>query len=164
MNIPLNIDWQQILLHLLNFAILAFGLYFLLYKPVKKFMDQRAAHYRDMDAEAREKLDRAAAMEEDYQARIASAEAEIMQMKAKAAKETEETAGRQLQQARAQAEKILSDARVNAEAERGKIIADAQTEIMELASLAAEKLVQDSLERAYDEFLEAAEGGAVHGE
>ena len=35
---PLNIDWQQILLHLLNFVILAGGLYFLLYKPVKNFM------------------------------------------------------------------------------------------------------------------------------
>ena len=34
MNIPLNIDWQQILLHLLNFVILAGGLYLLLYKPV----------------------------------------------------------------------------------------------------------------------------------
>ncbi len=32
MNIPLNIDWQQILLHLLNFVILAGGLYFLLYQ------------------------------------------------------------------------------------------------------------------------------------
>ena len=38
---PLNIDWQQILLHLLNFAILAFGLYFLLYKPVKAFREKR---------------------------------------------------------------------------------------------------------------------------
>ena len=34
MNIPLNIDFQQILLHLLNFAILGGGLYLLLYKPV----------------------------------------------------------------------------------------------------------------------------------
>lgn len=32
MNIPLNIDWQQILLHLFNFAILAGGLYLLLYR------------------------------------------------------------------------------------------------------------------------------------
>ena len=31
---PLNIDWQQILLHLLNFAILFAGLWLLLYKPV----------------------------------------------------------------------------------------------------------------------------------
>ena len=29
MNIPLNIDWQQILLHVLNFVILFGGLYFL---------------------------------------------------------------------------------------------------------------------------------------
>lgn len=35
MNIPLNIDWQQILLHLFNFAILVGGLYLLLYNPVK---------------------------------------------------------------------------------------------------------------------------------
>ena len=43
MSIPLNIDWQQILLHLFNFAILAGGLYLLLYKPVKRFMEQREA-------------------------------------------------------------------------------------------------------------------------
>ena len=46
MSIPLNIDWQQILLHLFNFAILAGGLYLLLYKPVKQFMEQREADYR----------------------------------------------------------------------------------------------------------------------
>ena len=163
MNIPLNISWQQILLHLFNFAILAFGLYFLLYKPVKKFMDQRTAHYQSMDNEAKEKLEHAAAMEEEYEAKISSADSEIMRMKADAAKETKAAADLQIQEARTQAEKILADARANAEAERGKIIAGAQTEIMELASLATEKLVQDSLERAYDEFLEAAKGGAAHG-
>ena len=46
MNIPLNIDFQQILLHLLNFAILGGGLYLLLYKPVKQFMEKREAYYR----------------------------------------------------------------------------------------------------------------------
>ena len=40
-NLPLNIDIQQILLHLLNFTILFAGLYFILYKPVRKFMDAR---------------------------------------------------------------------------------------------------------------------------
>ena len=46
MNIPLNIDWQQILLHLLNFAILAGGLYLLLFKPVKAFMENGKAIIR----------------------------------------------------------------------------------------------------------------------
>ena len=44
---PLNIDWQQILLHLLNFLILFAGLYFILYKPVKKFMKKRADGYAE---------------------------------------------------------------------------------------------------------------------
>ena len=50
MNIPLNIDWQQILLHLLNFVILAGGLYLLLYKPVKTFMEKRQQYYQEQDA------------------------------------------------------------------------------------------------------------------
>ena len=52
MNIPLNIDWQQILLHLLNFVILAGGLYLLLYKPVKTFLDKRQKYYLEQDAKA----------------------------------------------------------------------------------------------------------------
>ena len=42
---PLNIDFQQIFLHLFNFIILALGLYLLLYRPVVAFMDKRQAHY-----------------------------------------------------------------------------------------------------------------------
>ena len=53
MGVPLNIDWQQILLHLFNFLILFGGLYLLLYRPVKAFMDKRTAYYADMDAEAK---------------------------------------------------------------------------------------------------------------
>ena len=56
MNLPLNIDLQQIFLHMLNFVILAGGLYFILYSPVKKFMDQREAHYAEMDQAAADKL------------------------------------------------------------------------------------------------------------
>ena len=56
MNIPLNIDWQQILLHWMNLAILTGGLYFLLFKPVKQFMEKREAHYKDLDAQAAGKL------------------------------------------------------------------------------------------------------------
>ena len=73
MNIPLNIDWQQIILHLLNFAILAGGLYFLLYHPVRKFMDQREEHYRQMETEAQQRLDQAKATEEEYRQQLKQA-------------------------------------------------------------------------------------------
>ena len=84
MNIPLNIDWQQIILHLLNFAILAGGLYFLLYRPVHKFMDQREEHYRQMENEAQQRLDQAKATEEEYRQQLKQAGDEIRQEKAQA--------------------------------------------------------------------------------
>ena len=45
---PLNINLQQILLHLLNFVILFVILYFLLYSPIKKFMEKRTEEYKKM--------------------------------------------------------------------------------------------------------------------
>ena len=89
MNIPLNIDWQQILLHLLNFVILAGGLYFLLYKPVKNFMNKRTSYYEAMDAEAKAKVTSAQKLEEEYKTRLTNAEEEIREKKASAVKEAE---------------------------------------------------------------------------
>ena len=59
MGLPLNIDWQQILLHLFNFLILAGGLYLLLYKPVKQFMDKREQTYQAMNDAADQKAQQA---------------------------------------------------------------------------------------------------------
>ena len=71
-NIPLNIDWQQILLHVLNFVILFGGLYFLLYKPVKNFMAKREAHYAEMAQKAQSELDSAEKIQADYQEQLKS--------------------------------------------------------------------------------------------
>ena len=43
---PLGIDFAQIFLHLFNVVILFGGLYFILYSPVKKFMDKREEYYK----------------------------------------------------------------------------------------------------------------------
>ena len=76
MNIPLNIDWQQILLHLFNFSILVGGLYLLLFKPVKNFMDKRTKHYQDMGSAAVEREKATAEMEAAMQQRQAVLDAE----------------------------------------------------------------------------------------
>ena len=62
---PLNIDLKKILLHMFNFVLL-FGIaYFLLYSPIKKFMDKRAAEYKEMDDEAKKALEDAEATKKD---------------------------------------------------------------------------------------------------
>ena len=151
MNIPLNIDWQQIILHLLNFAILAGGLYFLLYHPVRKFMYQREEHYRQMENEAQQRLDQAKATQEEYRQQLKQAGDEIRQEKAQAQQTMKRAAQQRMDEADKQAQAILATARQ-----------DTQKELQELAVTAAEKLVLQSDGDALDQFLNAAERGSGH--
>ena len=76
MKLPLNIDWQQILLHALNLVILVGGLYALLFKPVKKFMDQRAENYQKMKADAEDAKAQAESLKAELSERMKQADAE----------------------------------------------------------------------------------------
>lgn len=143
MNIPLNIDWQQILLHLFNFTILAGGLYFLFYKPVKDFMDKRTAYYQEMDKEAAKKLDDAKKLEEEYQNRLKRIDVEIAEKKAEADKETEEQVTAVLEEARKQKEKIIAEAHGIAQNEKKKLLLEAREEIVKLALTATKKMLNN---------------------
>ena len=156
MNIPLNIDWQQILLHLLNFSILAGGLYILLYKPVKNFMEQREKHYQDMDTQAAEKLQDADNLQKSYAEKLKTADAQILQKQEAAQKEIAASTSRQLAEAKKQADKILADAKTASEREKEKIMASAQQDLMDMAMTATEKLLL-SQNDVYDQFLDIAE-------
>ena len=161
MSLPLNIDWQQILLHLFNFVILSGGLYILLYKPVKDFMDKRVAHYAQLDAEAEEKLAQAKEMEASWEERISKADAEIAQKRAVAMRNAEVAAAEQIQAAKKESEEILSKAYASARQERQRIVDDAGRKIAEVAAAAAEQLTRKAYGSAYNLFLDTveAEGG-----
>ena len=157
MNIPLNIDLQQILLHLFNFAILAFGLFFLLYKPVKDFMAKREAHYAAMDAEAEEYLAKAKESDELYRRQLAEAEDEIAVMRREALAEADRLSSHRIREAELKAGKLMDEARENALRERENIIDSAREEVSGMAFAAVKKLMNESVSESYDEFLEAAE-------
>ena len=141
MNIPLNIDWQQILLHLFNFVILAGGLYFLLYKPVKSFMDQRTAYYQGLDKAAADKMERAKEHEQEYRKRLEGADAEIDRKREQAAKDAEKMAETILDEANKQREQIIAQAQKEAGREKEKMLQDAKEEIVELAMAATVKML-----------------------
>ena len=162
MNIPLNIDWQQILLHLMNFVILAGGLYFLLYKPVKAFMDKRAVYYQEQADQAAQTTQAAQQLKADYEARLSAADDEIREEKKQAQKDAAAAAQQQLDAARAEAEKIVSDAQAMAERSREKIVRQAGQDVKDLAAEATEKLVLQSGGDAFDQFLDLAEKEAQH--
>lgn len=157
---PLNIDWQQILLHMFNFTLLFFALYFLLYKPVKKFMDDRDAQYDARENETKSALDEANRLKKEYADKISDAKSEaqkiIDESKADAVKQAQSLIGA----AQKEADKILDTSRARAQAEREELLKSAKKEIAKTAEMMAEKIVNES---AYDSFIKSAESdGSVN--
>ena len=160
---PLNIDWQQILLHLLNFVILFAILYFVLYKPVKKFMDQRTDYYRQMEEKTKSNLAESEKTKAEYSQKLAAAEEEITSQKEKARKELEESNQVRIRAAEAEAAKIIADAKETVQRERAQMLEAAKEDISDMVTAAAEKLmVGGSTAQAYDAFLKKAEEGDGH--
>ena len=157
---PLNIDWQQILLHLFNFIVLFAILYFLLYKPVKQFMDKRTEYYKKLDEEAKQNLADAEKAKEEYARRLSAVDSEIAEIKEKERRELEEAKATRLKRAQEEADKIVRDAREDIEQERARMIKEAQTEISDCSVSATEKIVlQSSTSESYEQFLAAVERG-----
>ena len=160
---PLNIDWQQILLHLLNFLILATGLTLLLYKPVKRFMKKREDEYAAREEGTQKALDDAKDKEREYEQKLSDADAEIAEMKKRAAEESEEARSEKLRAAESEAKKIVDNARAKAKSEHDKIIEGVGDDIRDMVDEMAGKVaLSSSVDEAYESFLKAAEEGGKH--
>ena len=162
MNIPLNIDWQEILLHLFNFTILAGGLYLLLYRPVKEFMQKRDAYYQGINDQAEQLKQQADQLKKDYQQKLSEADSEIVQKRADAQKQLEAFRQQQVSQAEKQAQAILQKAKESADREHEQMLSKASKELTDLAVSAAEKIVLKDQGDPYDQFLNLVEGEKPH--
>lgn len=162
MSLPLNMDPQQILLHWMNLAILTGGLYFLLFQPVKRFMEKREAHYQELDRQAADKLAQAERLKADCQAKLDDADEEIRQERARAQQAARQAAQDQLDQAEEQARRIVGKAHAEAEQIKDRALRESQKELRELAAKAAKKLAAQPGTDFFDQFLDLTEGGGAH--
>lgn len=156
MGIPLNIDWQQILLHFFNFVLLAGGLYLLLYKPVKNFMNSREQYYKDQEAESKRLVEQSEQLKKEYSDRIKNAENEIIELKKIAAKETKESTEKQLQEAKEEAKQIIKHSKDLAKIERDRIVKEAHEQVTKLALQATKKLIEDNQADAVRQFVSSS--------
>lgn len=165
---PLNIDFQQILLHMFNLVILAGGLYLLLYKPVADFMQKREDHFADLEKQAQEKKQEAEGLLAQYQEKLSGAEEEIRQMNVAAMQQSDSQRQERLQRAQVEADKIIKDARKVAANEREAMLGSARKDIAQMVVSAASKLMEKEGDPAsdkalYDSFIEATQEEENHG-
>lgn len=162
MSLPLNIDLQQILLHWMNLAILTGGLYFILYKPVKAFMEKREAYYKEKEKAADDKMAEAERIQAAYQAKLDAADEEIRQARLKAQESAQQAAEEQINQAKNMAQQMLVHARTEAEHDKEQILRSSQRDLRKLAAEATKKLAMEK--DPFDHFLDLAEEGTRHEE
>ena len=161
--VPLNIDWKQILLHLLNFAILFAVLYFLLYKPVKKYGEKRKKYYADLDAAAKAKDEEVEAKKTEYENKLAGADAEIAEKKSAAALDAEKARAGIVAEAEREADVILKNAAAQAEKAKAEAEQKAKAELADAVMLAVkDKIVAGDTDAAFESFLKEAETEGKH--
>lgn len=163
---PLNIDFLQILLHMLNFVVLAGGLTFLLFKPVNRFLDARSTQFAEAEKKNRETAEENEKLRASYEEKLRSADAEIAERKKSAEKESADVSAQYIKEAREKAARLIRTAENEAEERKAHILQSAQAEIGELVVSATEKLLSSTVtpERdsaLYDEFIRLAEGAAA---
>ena len=157
---PLNINFQQIFLHLFNFVILGGGLYLLLYKPVVDFMNKREQYFSNLEKETQQALEQAKEKEAQYNEKLNQFNDEMAIKKVEAIKECEKLVDARIQSAKEEASHILEDAHIKAKMHHDKMVEQAKEEITDLALDTAKKMMTD--QDIYSQFVQACNQGDLY--
>ncbi len=152
----------SILLHVVNAAVLIVALYFLLYKPVRRFMDRRsqgvATQLQDVaDAQEKLKLEQKQAQEEVEAARKQAAD-----VVAQSVAQAQEQAQRILEDAHNDAELTLRQAKTESDFMRRNARNEMREEVANLSVQLASRILQREVNQAdhaklVEEFLKKVE-------
>ncbi|MDR2133496.1 MAG: ATP synthase F0 subunit B [Treponema sp.] len=128
-----------------NIGILFFILRAVLFRPVSKFMEDRAKRIRDTIDQAEKDRSRAKQMLEQYEGRLKNAEAEAEAIVRTARENAERESGRIVAGGKAAAETLLANTRRQLEAERRAALERFRTEAAALVVMASSRLVARDL-------------------
>lgn len=113
--ILLGLTVQEFLLHLLNFAVLVVALYFLLYKPVRKFMQKRKETYEEAEKKYNEAIEYTGKAESEAARILDDAHGEAVRIAEEAHAAASAQSDAIIADAKAQADKMIEDARADAD-------------------------------------------------
>ena len=141
----LGLEWQSILLHLFNLIVLTVGLYFLLFKPVKRMIRERREKIANIEKENAELSAEVRQMKESGEKVLAEAKQEAAQIRASAQKEAMRKADEIIGTARDQARGMIEQTERSLGQERRKLQKDIEREIADVSVLVAEKVIEKNI-------------------
>ena len=136
LHIDMNIVWTVV-----NLLLLFILLRIFLFKPVLGMIEKRKALIEATLSEADQKNADAASLKEQYESSLKDAKQESFQIMSDAKDRAQVQYNQIIDKANADAAQIVHQANAAAEADREKILKDAQAELAEVALAAASKLL-----------------------
>jgi F-type H+-transporting ATPase subunit b len=143
----LGIDAPSLIAFLINFFILLGLLTLVLYKPVIRMLDQRSAKIKESLEQAERMKQESVRAEETVKAEIEAGRREGQALMNQAAQTAEKLKGEARAEARQEAEALIAKARIEIDREREESVNQLRQEFADLAILAAEKVIGQSLDK-----------------
>jgi F-type H+-transporting ATPase subunit b len=142
----LGINWHGLLAQFISFGVLLALLLFVAYKPITKMLEERSQKIKESLDQAEFIKQQVAKTEQMVQEQLAQARRQGQDLVAQAAQIGERLRDEARQQARQDAEAIVARTRTEIKAEREESIAKLREEFVEIAILAAEKVINKALD------------------
>ncbi len=145
-----HIDLKIIIAQAVNFAVVLVVLYFFALKPLAKIMKERSETIQSGldDAEKNKKL--LADSKIVYDQALSDAKQKAEAIFASIVQESENKRSEMMQQAKMDAEKIVTNGKNVLEAEKVKMVAEAKKEIVSIAIKATEKLLGSNIDSSFN--------------
>ncbi len=150
---PLEIKLDNIIYHIINLVILVAALWWLLHKPVKRYMDKRSKELEDMVEENKR-------FKQESETVRAESARQLEEEKAAFARRAEESASASrrhadeiVQRAEARAKELMEKAEREASLERTRALEDVRKQVCVISAEVAKKLVGREITAEDDERL-----------
>jgi len=143
----LGINVSSLIAQLINFIVLLVLLYLVAYKPILKIFDARSNKIKESMEQTESIKQQAANAEEEAKKQIEAASKEGQEMVARAVKAGDEIRQKAQEEAKPEAESLISKARTEIQRERDEAIDELRKEVAELTVSAAEKVIEQKLDK-----------------
>ena len=144
----LGINLPGLVAQIISFFVLFGLLFFVAYKPILKMFDERSKRIKDSMDETEHIKEQAAHAEEEVRKQLEAARKDGERIVAQAAQMGERVKEEARQGAKEEAEAFITRARAEIHGERDDAIDGLRKEFADLAILAAEKVINEELDKS----------------
>lgn len=141
-NNPLVLDPVNILLHMLNLVILITGLWFLMFKPIKRYVKKRSESISKIIDDNNKLSAEAEAMKNEYEILILEAKKELSRANEEASIIARERADSIIDDAHEQAKALLAKSQEENIAEKARLIYDVKKQVADISVAVANKILE----------------------